>query len=174
MVDLEPIGHISYTLSFFLFVHGILNQPLSPLEIALIVIGSELPDLVDAVIFRGQAFSRGHRSYTHTIFFLGFLAIIAHFIPLASYLAIASTLHVIEDVLSGGTPIWPLSPLSKKYQIMLFTKEQTARVGAWIKSLLDDAFIYSDRINDELAWFWGQTILGSYLLALSLVIYLFS
>ncbi len=170
---MEPIGHISYTLSFFLFVHGILNQPLGPVEILLIVIGSELPDLIDALIFHGTEFSRGHRSITHTVFFLGFLGIIAYFIPIFSFLAIASTLHVIEDVLSGGTPVWPFSPLSKKYEIMLFTKEQTSRVGAWIKSLLDDAFVYSDRINDELAWFWGQTIIGSYLLAASLLIYLF-
>ena len=170
---MEPIGHISYTLSFFLFVHGIINQPLGPLEIALIVIGSELPDLIDVVIFRGRDFARGHRSLTHTIFFLALLFIISYFIPIVSFLAMASTLHVIEDVLSGGTPVWPLSPLSKKYKIMLFTKEQTSRVGAWIKSTLDDAFVYSDRINDELAWFWGQTILGSYLLAASLLVYLF-
>ncbi len=173
VIKVEPIGHISYTLSFFLFVHGIINVSLSPLEIVLIVIGSELPDLIDAIIFRGADFSRGHRSLTHTIFFLAFLFVLANFIPLIIYLAIASTLHVLEDIISGGTPVWPFSPLSKRYQIMLFTKEQTSRVGAWIKSILDDAFVYSDRINAELAWCWGQTILGSYLLSISLIVYLF-
>jgi membrane-bound metal-dependent hydrolase YbcI (DUF457 family) len=116
----------------------------------LLGIGSVLPDIFDWILFRGKKFVLSHREFSHTIFFLIILIIIAQIIPILVFLTFGTILHILEDIISGGNPIFLFSPVTHRGSVMLITKEQSIQIGAWVRKLIKGAYIGSENIGDVL------------------------
>ena len=168
---MEPIAHLEWTLGIGLICLAIWNMSVDAMGLLLLGIGSVFPDIFDWILFRGKKFVLGHREFSHTIFFLIILIIIAHIIPALVFLTFGTILHILEDIISGGNPISLFSPVTHRGSIMLITKEQSIKIGAWFRKLIKGAYIGSENIGDELSWFWFLTILGSWILIVGIFLY---
>ena len=161
---MEPIAHLEWTLGIGLICLALFNMSADAIGFLLLGIGSVFPDIFDWALFRGEKFVRGHREFSHTVFFVAIIIIIALFIPILGYLAFGTILHILEDVLAGREPIFLFSPITHRGGIMLITKEQSISIGAWFRKMIKGSYIGSENIGDELSWYWLLTIVGSWIL----------
>ncbi|MFW9854501.1 MAG: metal-dependent hydrolase [Candidatus Thorarchaeota archaeon] len=168
---MEPIAHLEWTLGISLIIFGILGEPLGGLEFLLLGLGSVFPDLFDLLLFSGKRFSIGHRELSHTVFFILGLALLSTLYPLLQFLLLGSLLHLLQDILAGRTPVYLFSPWTHKGGICVVTKEQSIMIGGWVREILKGAYIGSENIGDELSWFWLQTIIGTWILILGIILY---
>ncbi|MHA2247732.1 MAG: metal-dependent hydrolase [Candidatus Hodarchaeales archaeon] len=168
---MEPIAHLEWTLGIGLICLAIWNTSIDAMGLLLLGIGSVFPDIFDWILFHGKKFALGHRELSHTIFFLIILIIITQIIPIFIFLTFGTILHILEDIISGGNPIFLFSPVTHRVSIMLITKEQSIQIGAWVRKLIKGAYTGSENIGDELSWFWFLTILGSWILLLGIFLY---
>ena len=169
--SLEPIAHLEWTLGIGLIILAIWNTSVDALGLLLLGIGSVFPDIFDWALFHGRRFIWGHREISHTIFFLGFLIILSQIMPFLLFLTLGTVLHIIEDIISGGSPISLFSPLTHQGSIMLISKEQTIGIGGRFRKVIKGAYIGSENIGDELSWFWLQILLGSWILMFGILLY---
>jgi hypothetical protein len=167
----EPIAHLEWTLGISLICFALLNIQIEALGFLLLGIGSVFPDIFDWAVFRGKKFIRGHRELSHTFFFALFLIGSSYFFPILSYLAFGSILHIIEDILAGGVPVFLLSPVTHKGALMLISKDQSIQLGGKVRKIIKGAFTGSENIGDELSWLWFLTIIGSWLLVIGIFMY---
>ncbi len=167
----EPIAHLEWTLGIGLIFLAIWNTSVDALGLFLLCVGSVFPDIFDSVLFRGKRFIRGHRELSHTIFFIFSLIIISWIFPVLTFLMIGSFLHIIEDIISGGNPVFLFSPISHRGSILLISKEQSIKIGAWFRNVIKGSYTGSENIGDELSWLWLLTILGSWILMIGLFLY---
>lgn len=168
---LEPIAHLEWTLGISLICLTIWNMSIDAIGLLLLGIGAVFPDLFDWALFRGKKFLQGHREFSHTIFFLIILIIIAQIIPALVFLTFGTILHLIEDILSGGNSVFLFSPITHRGSIMLISKEQSIQIGGWFRNVIKGSYIGSENIGDELSWLWLLTILGSWILMLGIFVY---
>ena len=168
---MEPIAHLEWTLGIGLICLSILNISIDALGLFLLCLGSVFPDIFDWVLFRGKRFIRGHRELSHTIFFIFSLIIISWMFPVLWFLALGSFLHIIEDIISGGNPVFLFSPFTHRGGILILTKEQSIKIGAWFRKIIKGSYFGSENIGDELSWLWFLTILGSWILMIAIFLY---
>lgn len=168
---MEPIAHLEWTLGISLICLTFLNMQIGALGFLLIGIGSVFPDIFDWSLFRGKKFMKGHREFSHTIFFVIILIFIAFVVPIFGYLVFGSILHISEDILAGRDPVYLFSPITHKGAAMFITKNQSIQIGAKVRRFIKGAFTGSENIGDELSWFWFLTILGSWLLIIGIFLY---
>lgn len=168
---MEPISHLEWTLGTGLIILGILGEPLGGLEFLMLGVGSVFPDIFDLLLFSGKRFSVGHRELSHTVFFMMGLALLSVIFPVLLFLLFGSLLHLFEDILAGRTPVYLFSPVTHRGGLCIVTKDQSIKIGGWVREILKGSFTGSENIGDELSWFWFQTIIGTWLLVLGIVIY---
>ncbi|MFX0084738.1 MAG: metal-dependent hydrolase [Candidatus Hodarchaeota archaeon] len=168
---MDPIAHLEWTIGIGLICLAFWNMSVDMFGFLLLGIGSEFPDLFDWALFRGKEFFSGHREFSHTIFFIIILIILAQFIPILGFLAFGSILHIIEDIIAGRDPVYLFSPLSHRGGIMLIDKDQSIQIGAKVRNLIKGSYKGSENIGDELSWFWFLTILGSWILIIGIFVY---
>ena len=168
---MEPIAHLEWTLGIGLISFSLWNVEITGLAFLLLGVGSVFPDIFDAVIFRGKKFSKGHREFSHTIFFLILLVAIGQIIPIIQYLAFGIFLHLIEDILAGREYVYLLSPITHMGGLMLVSKDRSIKIGGIIRNTIKGSFLGSENIGDELSWFWFLTIIGSWIFIIGLFLY---
>ncbi|UCG90496.1 MAG: metal-dependent hydrolase [Candidatus Heimdallarchaeota archaeon] len=161
---MEPIAHLEWTLGISLICLSLWTTSIEAVGLLLLAIGSVFPDIFDWALFRGKKFIRGHREFSHTVFFVLILIIFSQVIPVLIFLAFGSILHILEDIVSGGNPVFLFSPITHRGSVMLISKEQSIRIGAWFRKVIKGSYIGSENIGDELSWLWLLTILGSWIL----------
>lgn len=168
---MEQIAHLEWTLGIGLIFASIWNIEVTALGFFLLGIGSVFPDLFDWFIFRGKRFSEGHRELSHTVYFLGLLILLSIIVPIIGYVTFGSILHIFEDVLAGRDYIYIFSPLTHRGGIRLITKEQSIKIGGFIRDIIKGSFLGSENIGNELSWFWFLTIVGSWFLIGGILMY---
>ncbi|MFX1516784.1 MAG: metal-dependent hydrolase [Promethearchaeota archaeon] len=169
--SMEPIAHLEWTLGIGLICLSILNASIDALGLFLLCIGSVFPDIFDWALFSGQRFIRGHREISHTVFFILSLMVISWMFPVLGFLALGSILHIVEDIVSGGNPVYLFSPITHRGSILILSKEQSIRIGAWFRKIIKGSYTGSENIGDELSWLWFLTILGSWILMIGVFLY---
>ncbi|UCG01733.1 MAG: metal-dependent hydrolase [Candidatus Heimdallarchaeota archaeon] len=168
---MEPIAHLEWTLGIGLICLTIWNTSIDALGLFLLCIGSVFPDIFDWALFRGERFIRGHRELSHTIFFIFGLIVISWVFPAFSLLTLGSFLHIMEDIVSGGNPVFLFSPITHRGSILIISKEQSIKIGAWFRKVIKESYIGSENIGDELSWLWFLTILGTWILMIGIFVY---
>ncbi|MFW9779419.1 MAG: metal-dependent hydrolase [Candidatus Heimdallarchaeota archaeon] len=168
---MEPISHLEWTLGISLIVLGTLGEPLGGLELLILGVGSVFPDLFDLLLSSGNRFSKVHREFSHTVYFVSGLLLISIPFRLPRFLLLGSILHILEDILAGRTPVYLFSPITHRGGICVVSKEQSIKIGGWVRDILKGAYIGSENIGDELSWFWLQTIIGTWILILGILVY---
>ena len=171
MKYLDPIGHLEWTLGIGLVLCAIFQIPLNAISFLLLGIGSDFPDLFDWALYRGKNFQTGHREISHTVFFIGLLFLISYFFPVIGFLAFASLLHILEDIIAGRDPIYLFSPFTHKGAIQLLNLDQTTAIGGRVRNIIKGSYIGSENIGDELSWLWLLTIVGSWILVTGIFVY---
>ncbi len=169
---MEPIAHISYTFGLFLVFAAVYEISITPFIAILVIIGSELPDLIDWFFSLHNNFQKLHRQFTHTLFFLLVLGILAFYIPIIWFLLFGSFFHVLQDVIGGGSPIYPLSPLTKRGKILIIDGNSLETLGQHIKRILSPFFYDSEALPPIFGWYWLHTILSSIILISGALLYL--
>ncbi|KPK88135.1 MAG: hypothetical protein AMS27_00360 [Bacteroides sp. SM23_62_1] len=169
--SMEPIAHLEWTLGIGLICLSILNTTIDALGLFLLCIGSVFPDIFDWALFSGKRFIRGHRELSHTIFFILSLIVISWMFPVLGFLTLGSFLHIVEDIVSGGNPVYLFSPITHRGSILILSKEQSIRIGAWFRKIIKGSYTGSENIGDELSWLWFLTILGSWILLIGIFLY---
>lgn len=167
---MEPIAHLEWTVGFALIVAAIFNFQFDAVAIFLLGIGSSFPDLFDLFVFRGT-FAQGHREISHTLIFIVILWLPSLVWPPFIFLVYGSILHIIEDILAGGSPVHLLLPFTRKGGIMIISKEKTIKIGGKARNLFKGSYVGSENIGNELSWFWLQTILGAYIMVIGILFY---
>lgn len=168
---LEPIAHLEWSLGIGLICLAIWNTSINALGLLLLGIGSVFPDIFDWALFHGKRFIRGHREISHTIYFIFILIFLSQIVPILGFLTFGSILHVFEDIISGGNPIYLLSPITHRGSILLINKEQSIRIGSWFRQIIQGSYTGSENIGDELSWLWLLTIIGSWILMLGIFLF---
>ncbi|UCE14595.1 MAG: metal-dependent hydrolase [Candidatus Heimdallarchaeota archaeon] len=168
---MEPIAHLEWTLGISLICFAIWNTSVDALGFLFLGIGSVFPDIFDWALFRGKKFIRGHREFSHTVFFVIVLVIISQIIPILAFLTLGSILHILEDIVAGGNPVFLFSPITHRGGIILISKDQSIQLGARFREVIQGAYIGSENIGDELSWLWFLTILGSWFLMFGIFLY---
>ena len=168
---MEPIAHLEWTLGISLIMFTFLDFQISALGFFLIGIGAVFPDLFDWAILRENSFLQGHRELSHTVFFITGLIILSFIAPPLGYLTFGSILHIFEDIVAGGNPVYPFSPLTHRGGLIVVNKDQSIRFGAWVRNFIKGSFEGSENIGDELSWYWFLTIVGSWLLIVGIFLY---
>ena len=168
---MEPIAHLEWTLGISMIFAAIWEITISPLGFLLLGVGSVFPDLFDWALYRGRNFTKGHRELSHTVFFFAILGFLSLNIPVLGFLTFGSILHLIEDILAGRDPIYLFSPLTHRGGIMIINKKQSIKIGGKIRQIIQNSYIGSDNIGDELSWLWGMTIMGAWIISLGIFFY---
>ncbi|MFX0207319.1 MAG: metal-dependent hydrolase [Candidatus Hodarchaeota archaeon] len=168
---MEPIAHLEWTLGISLICLSIWNTSIDALGLLLLAIGSVFPDIFDWALFRGKRFIRGHRELSHTVFFVLILIVFSQIIPILIFLTFGSILHILEDIISGGNPVFLFSPITHRGNVMFVSKAQSIRIGAWFRTVIKGSYIGSENIGDELSWLWLLTILGSWILMFGILLF---
>ncbi len=168
---MEPIAHLEWTLGISLICLSIWNTSIDAVGLLLLAIGSVFPDIFDWALFRGKQFFRGHREFSHTLFFVLILMLFSQVSPVLIFLTFGTILHIVEDIVSGGNPVFLFSPITHRGNVMLISKEQSIRIGAWFRKVIKGSYIGSENIGDELSWLWLLTILGSWILMLGVFLF---
>lgn len=168
---MDPIGHLEWTIGISLIIFSIFQIPLDALSFLLLAIGSDFPDIFDWAVYRSKNFQEGHRELSHTLPFIGALLALSYFIPVVSFLAFGSILHISEDIIAGRDPVFLFSPFTHRGAIQLLTVEQTTNLGGRVRNIIKGSYIGSENIGDELSWLWFLTILGSWFLVIGILMY---
>jgi membrane-bound metal-dependent hydrolase YbcI (DUF457 family) len=167
----DPIGYLEWTIGISLIIFAIFQIPLDALSFLLLGIGSDFPDIFDWAVYRSKNFQEGHRELSHTLLFIGALLALSYFIPVVSFLAFGSILHILEDIIAGRDPVFLFSPFTHRGAIQLMTVQQTTDLGGRVRNIIKGSYIGSENIGDELSWLWFLTILGSWLLVIGILMY---
>lgn len=165
---METIGHLEWSFGIFLVFCKIWNLEFSTIEFILFGFASLLPDLIDLLAYNKELFHKYHRVFTHTILFLLILISLSFFSKIFLILAIGTTLHFIEDWIGGG----PIYITPGRGKIILLSEERIKNIGIFLKPIFDEFVEETQYLPSELSWFFLLTIIGSFILGIGFIIYL--
>lgn len=164
---METIGHLEWSFGIFLIISKIWNLEFSGMEFVLFGFASLFPDLIDLLAYNKELFQKYHRIFTHTLLFLLILVLLS-FNRIFFILAIGTALHFVEDWIGGG----PIYIIPSRGEIILVSEERKEKVGLFLKPIFDEFVEETKYLPSELTWFFLLTIIGSFILGIGLIIYL--
>ncbi|MFX1532682.1 MAG: metal-dependent hydrolase [Promethearchaeota archaeon] len=215
----EPVKHTEWALGIVFFGYTFINIGIlldkifivglllehSPFYLSLpafvgVLIGSQIPDLLDIVLKPFKISSKTRRKLFHSFFLPTVLMIVAIllYIPsiqnyiiglltetfilqflifsalseLLAFIAIGTFLHLVVDLFAGGDPVYLLGPISEKGAWTIITKEKRLKIGQRVEKSLGDYVLASSNTEDDIAWFWLMQLGGTSIVILSFVAYL--
>ncbi|MFX0064342.1 MAG: metal-dependent hydrolase [Candidatus Hermodarchaeota archaeon] len=214
----EPVKHTEWALGIVFFSYAFINLGIfldkililglllehTPFYLSLpafvgVLIGSQIPDLLDIVIRPFQISSQTRRKLFHSFLLPIVLMILAVLIytpsiqnyiielltgtnlqilifsalsELLAFIAIGTFLHLVVDLFAGGDPVYLLGPILEKGAWTIITKEKRLKIGQKVEKSLGDYVLASPNTEDDIAWFWLMQLGGTSIVILSFVAYL--
>ena len=167
---IESLKHVEWLLAFLFFYFGFINKQLQLEEFVFFLLGTQLPDILEGLLFKFNIHPLKRRKVTHT-FILPLLVLVICTLTSINYMIVLGCVgHLIIDLLSGGDPIYLFSPINNKYNILIINKEKRLNFGNYVYKNLGS--YWEEQTNADLAWFWVMQLFGSSLCVLAFVFYL--
>ncbi|MFW9854500.1 MAG: hypothetical protein ACFFFG_05550 [Candidatus Thorarchaeota archaeon] len=175
---MEALKHTEWTFGLFFFWFTLFDAPeLTIVQILLILIGSQLPDYLEAFFITLRIPRSSARKATHDYIFILALWILFPYslYPEINLFVNALAAHYLVDLFSGLEPIYLAGFLfGEKTSAIYVTANHRVSIGkrieAWgSKYLVTDG----ERPTAELAWFWIMQLSGSIFCGLGIMVYLF-
>lgn len=168
---IESIKHIEWLLIGFFLYFAILRQKIEFFEFFTFVIGAQIPDILEGILFKRNIKAEKRRLITHTVLFPVLILILS--VNINSYIfyfSLAYLGHLTLDLFAGGDPVFLFGPFTNKFNLLFVKKEKRLEIGDFVYKKV--GYLWADSTNGDLAWFWILQFFGSILGAISFCIYL--